>query len=359
MESLSHPSLAGSLAGSPAQPPRPVLTHLFAFRTVAIIVIVAGHCVGAFDWSALPGVKWFLNGVLENGTVLFVFIAGYLFEYLSGRFEYRRYLSGKLRDVILPYLLVSVPGLVHDMSTYEGSWQGWLYRVIWLLLQGGAGLNFPLWFIPMIALYYLAAPAFILFVRHPRLYALLPLLVVLSALIHRVGDNTAMTFQAAYFLSAYVAGMWASHVREGLEPVLKKYWLPLAVALGVFILAQWRWSPFHGNYEGAYPFSREHGLIDWQILQKLLMCFVLLGFTARWYTRRVRGVDLLAELSFPIFFIHAYVLFLFGWAFKPGKPEGSLALYVVTTAGLFLACVLVTWTLRTVLGRNSRWVIGA
>ena len=240
MESLSHPSLAGSLAGSlvgsPARPSRPVLTHLFAFRALAIIVIVAGHCIDVFDWSGSPGPQWFLMGVLENGTVLFVFIAGYLFEYLSGRFEYRRYLSGKLRDVILPYLLVSVPGLVHDMSTYEGSWQGWLYKVIWLLLQGGAGLNFPLWFIPMIALYYLAAPAFILFVRHPRLYALLPLLVVLSALIHRVEDNSATTFQAAYFLSAYVAGMWASHVRQSLEPVLKKYWLPLAVALGAYLL---------------------------------------------------------------------------------------------------------------------------
>jgi peptidoglycan/LPS O-acetylase OafA/YrhL len=188
----------------------------------------------------------------------------------------------------------------------------------------------------------------------------LPLLVVLSALIHRPAhDNLATLHQAAYFLSAYVAGMWASHSRARLEPMLQKHWLPLTLGLGAMIIAQWRWSPFHGNYQGRGPFSFEHGLIDWTVLQKLLMCFVLLGFTARWYTRRVRGVDLLAELSFPIFFIHAYVLFLFGWAFKPGKPEGSLALYVVTTAGLFLACVLVTWTLRAALGRNSRWVIGA
>ena len=359
MESLSHPSLAGSLAGSPAQPPRPVLTHLFAFRAVAIIVIVAGHCIGVLDWSGSPGLQWFLTGVLENGTVLFVFIAGYLFEYLSGRFEYRRYLSGKLRSVILPYLLVSVPGLVHDMSTYEGSWQGWLYRVFWLLLQGGAGLNFPLWFIPMIALYYLAAPAFILFVRHPRLYALLPLLVVLSALIHRVEDNSATTFQAAYFLSVYVAGMWASHVRESLEPVLKKYWLPLAVALGAFILAQWRWSPFSGNYGGAYPFSREHGLVDWQILQKLLMCFALLGFAARWYTRRVRGVDLLAELSFPIFFLHAYFIFLFQSALGPPQPDGSLMLYAAGAGSILLASTLLALSLKSALGRNSRWVIGA
>lgn len=363
MESLSHLSRDAP----PARPSRPVLTHLFAFRAVAIVVILAGHCVRLFDWDGLTRVMFFLLDLLENGTVLFVFIAGYLFEYLAGRFSYRSYLRGKLHDVILPYLLVSVPALIYDVLLHDKSQiypqlvdQGWFYKVGWFLLQGGAGLNFPLWFIPMIGLYYLASPAFMVLVRHPRLYAVLPLLVVLSALIHRPAhDNLATLHQAAYFLSAYVAGMWASHSRARLEPMLQKHWLPLTLGLGAMIIAQWRWSPFHGNYQGRAPFSVEHGLIDWTVLQKLLMCFVLLGFTARWYTRRVRGVDLLAELSFPIFFLHAYFIFLFQSALGPPQPDGSLMLYAAGAGSILLASTLLALSLKSALGRNSRWVIGA
>ena len=75
MESLSHLSRDAP----PPRPSRPVLTHLFAFRAVAIVVILAGHCVRLFDWDGLTRVMFFLLDLLENGTVLFVFIAGYLF----------------------------------------------------------------------------------------------------------------------------------------------------------------------------------------------------------------------------------------------------------------------------------------
>ena len=153
--------------------------------------------------------------------------------------------------------------------------------------------------------------------------------------------------------------MWASHSRARLEPMLQKHWLPLTLGLGAMIIAQWRWSPFHGNYQGRAPFSVEHGLIDWTVLQKLLMCFVLLGFTARWYTRRVRGVDLLAELSFPIFFLHAYFIFLFQSALGPPQPDGSLMLYAAGAGSILLASTLLALSLKSALGRNSRWVIGA
>jgi surface polysaccharide O-acyltransferase-like enzyme len=344
---------------------RPMLTHLHAFRAVAILFIVAGHCVRLFDWGDTPRVELFLLDALENGTVLFVFIAGYLFEYLSGKFEYRSYASTKLRNVILPYLIISVPALIHDVLITDPSINfpqlagtGWVQQVCWFLVQGGAGINFPMWFIPMIALFYVAAPAFMQFVKRPGLYAILPVLVVVSLLLHRPSHARFDTLaQALYYLPAYLAGMWASHARERLEPLLIRYWLPLSVTLGVMLVAQWRWSPFHGNYGGLASFSQENGLIDWLFLQKFLMCFVLLGLMGRWYRRRIPAVDYVADLSFPVFFLHAYFIFVFGLFFSE-PPPGNPAIFFATVGTIFGASIILAASVKKLLGDRSRWVLG-
>ena len=345
---------------------RPMLAYLHAFRAVAILFIVLGHCVRLFDWAPVPRVELFLLDLLENGTVLFVFIAGYLFEYLSDRYEYRSYLTTKLRNVIVPYLIISVPALVHDVLLNDpvAIWPqlagtSWPYQVGWFLLKGGAGLNFPMWFIPMIALYYLAAPLFMQFVRRPALYWLLPVLVVVSLLIHRPAHDRLDTLhQAAYYFSAYVAGMAISHFRDRIEPLLQRFWLPLAFLTSAIIVAQWRWSPFHGNYQAIAPFSMEHGLVDWIFLQKMIMCLALVGFMRRWYVQRIKLVDLVADLSFPVFFLHAY--FIFGATLLFGSvPAGSILGFVALAGGVFSLSVATVVLLKGMLGSSSRWVLGA
>lgn len=345
---------------------RPMLVYLHAFRAVAIIFIVFGHCVRVFDWSPTPRVELFLLDLLENGTVLFVFIAGYLFEYLSDRYEYRNYVSTKIRNVIVPYLIISIPGLVHDivLSDPVAIWPqlagtDWLYQVGWFLLKGGAGLNFPMWFIPMIALFYLAAPVFMQFVRRPALYMLVPVFIVVSLLIHRPTHARLDTIhQAVYYLSAYLSGMAISHFRDQIEPWLQRAWMPLAVLTCAMVVAQWRWGPFHGNYQASAPFSMEKGLIDWIFLQKTVMCLALIGFMRRWYVRRFKVVDLVADLSFPVFFVHAYFIFAATLLF-PSAPSGSILGYFALAGGVFSLSVATVVLLKRMLGTNSRWVLGA
>ena len=85
------------------------LRYVHNFRAVAIVIIVAGHAVVTLGRDAQPAQMDFLLDLLDNGTVLFVFIAGFLFEHLSRKFEYRSYLRKKLLNVIVPYLLISAP----------------------------------------------------------------------------------------------------------------------------------------------------------------------------------------------------------------------------------------------------------
>src|ERR1035438_1198168 len=75
------------------------LRYIHSFRALAIIFIVAAHCIALFDWASIPWQRHLVLSLIPNGTVFFVFIAGFLFQHLSYKFEYRRYLKSKLQNV--------------------------------------------------------------------------------------------------------------------------------------------------------------------------------------------------------------------------------------------------------------------
>ena len=50
--------------------------------------------------------------VFSGGTALFIFISGFLFQHLSGKYEFKNYMSKKWTNVILPYLWTAIPGIL-------------------------------------------------------------------------------------------------------------------------------------------------------------------------------------------------------------------------------------------------------
>lgn len=61
------------------------LNYIHLFRAIAIILIVLGHsCIAGCPYAIL---KSSLMEIFANGTVLFVFVSGFLFQYLSDSFE--------------------------------------------------------------------------------------------------------------------------------------------------------------------------------------------------------------------------------------------------------------------------------
>lgn len=344
------------------------LRYVHSFRALAIVIIVAGHAVFTLVWSEDSRVHDFLLDLLDGGTVLFVFVAGFLFHHLAGRFAYRDYLSKKATNVLLPYLIVSTPAVVITVMFTDlpgrfpelaGTSEG--YQAAWLLIKGGATFNYPLWFVPMIALFYLAAPVFIQFIRHPRLYLVLAGLVPYSMLAHRSSELDTLTI-AAYFLPAYLLGMWTSQYRERIEVVLDRYWAALGTAFLGAVAAMFLLSGHHGNYYGAFPFSQEHGPIDWMFPQKLLLCFVLLALTRRLDGMLGDRLRFLGDASFTIFFVHGYALVGFAvvWNRLTGAPPaGSLAAALALTAGVVLATLAGTAIVKRLVGRPSRYLIGS
>lgn len=344
------------------------LRYVHNFRAVAIVIIVAGHAVVALDYQGKRPMDLLLD-LLDNGTVLFVFIAGFLFAHLSRKYSYPDYLRKKLTNVIVPYVLVSIPAIAYTLAfadpeatiDYYPDGTSPAYQALWMLLTGGGTFNYAIWFIPMIALFYLAAPLFMQFVRHPRLYWLIVPLVVLSTLMHRPPEVITPAI-ALYFLPAYLAGMWASHARERLEPQLLRWWPWMMAVVGAIVLGRFLFSSNHGNDYVDYMFSQEYGPIDWMFLQKMLLSFALLGLLMRLDRFLGDRLGYLADISFTIFFVHGYLLFGFQvvWIRVFGEqPPGNVALWLALTAATVALTTLGTTLAKRLLGRRSRYLIGS
>src|SRR5690606_5585731 len=84
------------------------LNYIHYLRGLAILLIVGIHCRISFPWEHKIEARIF-ESLLDNSTIIFIFISGFLFQHLFvNNFNFRKYLVKKLKFVILPYLLVSI-----------------------------------------------------------------------------------------------------------------------------------------------------------------------------------------------------------------------------------------------------------
>ncbi|HEX4050087.1 MAG TPA: acyltransferase [Steroidobacteraceae bacterium] len=318
--------------------------NVHSLRALAIYSIVAGHVIEITPWP--PGSIWprLLSSLFEDGSVVFVFVAGYLFQHLHRRFRYFHYLRRKLSRVIVPYLIVAIPAIVLTLSSGnvaqhypQLAGKPLVYQIGWMYLTGGSHVNFALWFIPMIAIFYVAAPLFSAMVRHPVAYWILLPLIVVSTLLHRVPyPSLAIIHMALYLLPAYIAGMWWSQFGSALTTRHVLSTTTLLAATVVVLALPWVASSHAGNYEEPGYFTFTAGVIDWLFLARLATAFLLLLVLARtpaWLSRRLTPF---AATSFGVFFVHCYWLQLFvqfhNWVATPG-----ILTWLLTTTTIFAA----------------------
>jgi surface polysaccharide O-acyltransferase-like enzyme len=329
------------------------LTYIHRFRGIAILYIILGHCTAVLAWQGTP-VERVLTIILCNGTVLFVFIAGYLFQHLSRRFHYGHYLKTKCLHVVLPYLIWSVPAIVYfTCMAHRGGVAPSFYeqsipvQVATFLLTGFHVV--PYWFIPMICVFYLVAPLLLALDRTPKMYLLLPLLIVLSCFVPRW---EGLLHDFVHFLSVYMLGMFFSRYRREIaERFHSGGWV-----LGLLLAAV-------GLAAAQYGFTT--GTMGWlNLLQKLCLCVALVLWLPRYHLVPMRTLECVAGLSFALYFAHAYVMMLFQrlLGFIQGAShqlDGSLLLFVVFCALFVPVCVALVAMARRLLGRYSRSVIGS
>ncbi|WP_200222276.1 acyltransferase family protein [Rubrivivax gelatinosus] len=347
-----HAAMTLVPAVEPRVRPRPAgdrIAYVHDFRGLAVLFIVTTHTLSLFDWSANPELARVLKYLVANGTTFFLFISGFLFEYLKGRYEVLDYWDKKLRFVVLPYLIVSAPALVAFVflaarqgmpAGFEGlsDWQQMGYFLI-----TGKHLA-PFWFIPTIVSFYLVSPLILHATRDDRAFWALPLLFVLPAFVGR-SDNPLLN--VVHFLPVWALGMLMCRFRQTAEPLLKRHlWqlLALSVALGIAELA----------------FTRgTHTYLDY--LQKTVLILFLVAALLRLGSRATPWLGWAGTLSFGIFFVHSYVITAFKFAFEYGfgqLPGGGVPQLLLAAAAAALASALLVKAVIRLLGRRSRYVIG-
>jgi fucose 4-O-acetylase-like acetyltransferase len=343
----------------------PFLSHIHSFRAVAIVAVVGTHLLDEFPVQGTTGRV--VESVVQNASVPFIFIAGFLFQHLSANFAYGGYLLKKLRYVIVPYLFVSLPYIVYRYARGSGIYAPEQPRVAQSdVLHGasalltGAHMPVPLWFIPTMVVLYLLAPCFIAVDRRPRSYWVLPLLMGGAMLVHRPHDLTKVGHSVLYFGPVYLFGMWSSRYRVPIARAMER-WLPGAAVLWVALtLVELVWLGQAGAVFSRRPFTMEAGVIDTNLLLKLVGSLALVEVLRR-CDALVRGrLSYLADASFGLFFVHGHVIRLTAKAARwlAINPGAGVVSFAVTTAVVCTASLVVVAVVRRVTGAWSRYLIG-
>lgn len=328
------------------------LNYIHSFRALAILFIVAGHSIDAFIWKDNYEISRVLRIFISNGSVLFVFIAGYLFQHLSARYETKKYLLTKLKNVIIPYIIISIPAifvfvvLLKRESVWIGFYDAPIIQQISAFYLTGFHLA-PLWFVPMIALFYLVAPLLIKADKRKVFYYCIPLFILASCLVHR-GGMPYIKF--IHFFSVYVIGMWCSHYKEQLNPILSKNIILFGLAVLMFSFA---------FYEFAFTTATMTYL---NYLQKVTMSLFFMGALIKAGPKLdFKFINTVAHVSFGIFFLHSYILTIGKLAYQKvfsTPPQGTLLSYLFVVLMTMVLTTLVVLIIKHFTKSKSRYLVG-
>ncbi|WP_171035676.1 acyltransferase family protein [Colwellia ponticola] len=330
------------------------LGYIHSFRALAILFIVAGHSIDFFIWSEqYEALERLLRILISHGASgLFVFIAGYLFQHLAAKYQTKKYFASKLKNVLLPYFLVSIPAIIififfiHRETVWQGFYDNpqWLQVVYFYL----TGLHLaPFWFIPMMTLFYLMGPILIRADKNKFFYWILPVAILISCYFGR-----GLPYQSfVHFFSVYLLGMFCSHYKVTVNRILV---IPSVLTLltGVFL--------FLTVLEFYYV---KGTMIFVNYLHKITLCLFFLGLLIKLGKKLdYKLIRVIADTSFGVFFIHSYVLTgskMLITKLSGEKTVGNLLLYPLVVIAVLMSCVGIIVIIQKMLGSKSRYLVGS
>jgi Acyltransferase family len=319
-------------------------------------MVVLSHLILSLTWPDANSLH-LCRMLFSNGTVFFIFIAGYLFQYLLPKYRYGAYLLKKLQYVVLPYLVASIPiilsklaGWVPDYPIFAehfGQLASWQKILVYYLTGMHLG---PLWFVPMICLFYVAAPLFIRLTNWSKSYWLFPLLILGNLAIPRPWVHDPI-ISFVHFAPIYMVGMLACRYRQGIYHYSRHCW-PLLLGLIVLLNVL----EYHINVFMAC-----------NSITKVLICFAII-YGLQWLEQkdgyRIHPLVLLiANTSFGIFFLHQYAIGIYSRAIAAAHLTDALgnASFLSVIIGLVVVnglCLVVIFSLQKLLKTKSRYAIG-
>lgn len=363
------------------KPKKEMLNYINVFRGLAILLILAGHTmqIGAKG-------SWINNIFFEiwaGGTTLFIFISGFLFQHLSYKFEYKDYLKKKWFNVIIPYMITAIPGILlcfYLPQAYGNPFEGLNpLAQIGVFLTTGRVHNVPAWFIPMIVIFFIISYILLYLEKKNLLYKILPVLFLITIFIPRMDIEPEYVKNMDYihkyleylkyvgsgfihFMSMYVFGMYLSKYKDKIDIFFEKRYF--FITLMIITAAM----DIYFNHNGMFF----NGTVS-----KIFLTVIVLGYLKH-YDEKIKSceklnnlLDVTAKYSFGLFFIHWYYVFAFNRIFSMPKVlpvENTVQLFTSSAiAGLrylfvltasFLTLYLIKTILKKLKIEKTRTFIG-
>lgn len=339
-------------------------------RGYAIFTIVSTHIQSCISKVADDNIFYNIFSSLQvNNTVIFVFISGFLFQYiyLNRDFNYQTYLKKKFQNIVCPYLfnvlifiILAVTLTPYLLSNLFGN------RWFWSNVTDFVRNTFQfwaLWYVPFIILIFILAPVF-LELKNFKLGYQFAILFFLSLLSAKVGRNNWSPIQSVlYFFSIYTIGMFCALKYENWFNKIYKFRY-IAYLFFVFFTIFYNFPGLHNLINNAFINS----LL--QYYYKITQCFVFLFIFKALDDSKLNFLKKifngLAKYSFAIFFMHNYVIYVLVFVFDHYKIISTLSSKSLVVILCFLGTIIVCYVImgisllvKKIIGIKSKYFIGA
>lgn len=273
------------------------LNYIHYTRGVAAFFIVVIHCNLFVSAGFL---SYAYSHFLKEWTAVFLLVSGFLFQYLSDRFKYRKFFVSKFLNVLLPYFFVSIPAIflyvfevkmTHNWVDLPSLLQHSSFYVLGFFYITGSHLG-PLWFIPVLSIIFLCVPLSLFLsgnVKGMQCAAFISLVLILIT--NRPENDSNVILSFIHFFPVYILGMFFCFYRNVFINV-KFYAFYLFFTSLLFSIEL---------FFDLYP--------SFSILVKSFAFLFFCSFFLKFENSKSKVffyISVLADSSFAIYFLHGY-----------------------------------------------------
>ena len=299
-------------------------TRLIEFdylRGLSIFLIVWGHMTQLLgEYKFVDNYAEFskmLTLTVQGNTAIFVFISGFMFYWVYYRrcFQYKEFLRKKFNNIFRPYFCIAtIFTFIHFFyGVYSSRWAQWhpLAENEFQRILLSTYMYWSYWYVPFIAIVFVASPIYIKFLEARRSRQVLIMIFAFIASCFLGRKNLNPFWSCAYFSIYYLFGIFCAQNYERIRNFSIKFWIRL---LWFYLM-----TVLFFSIAGVFCFGLVHlgiikNLTDLNPIFKVPECLLLL-WAANNLTKLSVGLkkilNILAEYSFAIFFLHNFFIAIF------------------------------------------------
>lgn len=349
----------------------PHIHYIHAFRGFAILCIVSAH-IGPktfrlFTESENPSIAYrvffgMYEPLFHDSTLFFSLISGLLFTLVLAQKGWHSFFRSKIQNVIFPFIFISILFTFFNFSVDSVEiWSGdgfrdFAHKAFQNIYTGGA--MFHLWYMPVLAILFIATPLLYSLLTHARSNWFIVLIVILPLFFSRTGPGFNWV-NSIYFMGAYAAGMYMGlHLNKTVSLIENNKLLLRIIAVVTTAILIFM-PEVKIEYFGDVSIKESVFYV-----QKMAITAVILVWLKHNEAVLPRWLDVLADYAFAVYFLHIALFYSLVYAMsKVIETPLNLGLVVILNIVFLFAvlalCVFIAWLIKKATRRRSRMIIGA